>query len=625
MPPRGKTRDQVAVWAGVSARTVQDAATVQRHDPELFQRVKAGELAAELAARRVRRALRDQALQAPPLPEGPFELIYADPPWQLGNPDGRHAPENHYPTMPLEQITALAPPAAEHALLLLWAVNCLLPEALQVVEAWGFRYKTNLVWVKPSIGLGTCPQPARAAPAGDKGTLPAPAGLPRLGARGATRPSLREAGRRLRANRAGLAARLQARTLRPHRPPRLDRLGKPSARARLASARRSSLARTGGWIFGRDRATSLTRAREARREPEEVEPLRANGKRLGAYMRGGPRRTPTPAPEALLEGFCAQLHRSGRAAGTEARYRRVLAGFLGQVEARASALSAGELDAYLSDWQARFAARHGRAPAPASYRGQVNALRSFYHYLERLELLADAQGRPLLNPTRAIACPPAAQAENDWLRPDEDEALLTCPGSLQERFAVALLRHTGMRVSEAAAVTLAELDLAAGREALRVRRSKSAAGRRTVPLPPVLLPLLSEWLAELRLLRLEAPQTPLLSTRTGAALKHSFVWRLVKRAAHRAGVRPVLCMCGSERPPHRVGCPRNQNGHNLSEISPHTLRRTYASDLLNRGLRLEVVSKLLGHATTTITERAYAQLLDETTRRELLSALGQAS
>src|SRR5207253_6034386 len=64
-------------------------------------------------------------------------------------------------------------------------------------------------------------------------------------------------------------------------------------------------------------------------------------------------------------------------------------------------------------------------------------------------------------------------------------------------------------------------------------------------------------------------------------------------AAHRAGVRPVPCLCGSERPPHRVGCPRNQNGHNLSEISPHTLRRTYASDLLNRGLRLEVVSKLL--------------------------------
>lgn len=155
LPPRGKTRDQVARWAGVSPRTVQDAATVQQHDQELFARIKAGELAADLAARKVRRALRDAQLgDTPPLPEGPFDLIYADPPWQLGNPDGVNAPENHYPTMPLREIKDLQPPTSDNAVLFLWAVNCLLPEALQVIEAWGFTYKTNLVWVKPGIGLG---------------------------------------------------------------------------------------------------------------------------------------------------------------------------------------------------------------------------------------------------------------------------------------------------------------------------------------------------------------------------------------------------------------------------------------------------------------------------------------
>jgi N6-adenosine-specific RNA methylase IME4/ParB-like chromosome segregation protein Spo0J len=154
-PPRGKTRDQVARWAGVSARTVQDAATVKAHDEGLFERVKAGELAADLAARRVRRALNDANLSAPPqLPNGPFELIYADPPWQLGNPDGMNAPENHYPTLPLTEIKDLKPPAAEDAVLFLWAVNCLLPDALEVIGAWGFSYKSNLVWVKPSLGLG---------------------------------------------------------------------------------------------------------------------------------------------------------------------------------------------------------------------------------------------------------------------------------------------------------------------------------------------------------------------------------------------------------------------------------------------------------------------------------------
>src|SRR5262245_23111011 len=48
--------------------------------------------------------MRDAALPpTPPLPKGPVELIYADPPWQLGNPDGRYTPENHYPTLPLKK------------------------------------------------------------------------------------------------------------------------------------------------------------------------------------------------------------------------------------------------------------------------------------------------------------------------------------------------------------------------------------------------------------------------------------------------------------------------------------------------------------------------------------------
>jgi N6-adenosine-specific RNA methylase IME4 len=151
LPPRGKTRE----LAADSERTLQDAITVQAHDPELFQQVKQGRLAVDVAARRVRRLRRDQALPpAPPLPEGPFSLIYADPPWQLGSPDGLYAPERHYPTMSLEELSAIELPVAEEALLLLWAVNMLLPEALQLIEAWGFQYKTNLVWVKPSIGQG---------------------------------------------------------------------------------------------------------------------------------------------------------------------------------------------------------------------------------------------------------------------------------------------------------------------------------------------------------------------------------------------------------------------------------------------------------------------------------------
>jgi integrase len=226
---------------------------------------------------------------------------------------------------------------------------------------------------------------------------------------------------------------------------------------------------------------------------------------------------------------------------------------------------------------------------------------------------------------RRIIPPRAAQATNDWLRPSEDEALRACPGTLQERFLIALLRWSGLRVGEATTLTLADLELTPGQEALTVRTSKSPAGRRTIPIVPELQPLLHQWLSELSGHGLDSPAVPLLSTRHGTPMGQSFIWRLVKRTAHRAGIRPTPCTCATAKAPHARGCPRTQNGYNLSRITPHTLRRTFGSHLLNRGLRLEIVSKLLGHASTVVTERAYAELLDDTARRELLRILQQAA
>jgi N6-adenosine-specific RNA methylase IME4 len=156
LPPRGeKTCEISARLAGCSPRTIQDAQTVRQADPQLFEQIKNGKLAVDVGARRVRRAQRDSQIPpAPPLPGERADLIYGDPAWQMGNPDGPHSPENHYPTMSLEEIKALPVAAARDAILFLWAVNSLLPQALQVVEAWGFEYLTNIAWVKPSIGPG---------------------------------------------------------------------------------------------------------------------------------------------------------------------------------------------------------------------------------------------------------------------------------------------------------------------------------------------------------------------------------------------------------------------------------------------------------------------------------------
>ena len=83
-----------------------------------------------------------------------FATILADPPWQFQNRTGKVAPEHkrlsRYGTMTLEQIKSLpvAAISAATAHLYLWIPNALLPEGLAVMQAWGFQYKSNLVWHK---------------------------------------------------------------------------------------------------------------------------------------------------------------------------------------------------------------------------------------------------------------------------------------------------------------------------------------------------------------------------------------------------------------------------------------------------------------------------------------------
>jgi N6-adenosine-specific RNA methylase IME4 len=83
-----------------------------------------------------------------------FGTILADPPWQFQNKTGKVAPEHRrlsrYATLTLEDIAALplGEVAAEVAHLYMWVPNALLPEGISVMRAWGFRYKSNLVWHK---------------------------------------------------------------------------------------------------------------------------------------------------------------------------------------------------------------------------------------------------------------------------------------------------------------------------------------------------------------------------------------------------------------------------------------------------------------------------------------------
>lgn len=257
-------------------------------------------------------------------------------------------------------------------------------------------------------------------------------------------------------------------------------------------------------------------------------------------------------------------------------------------------IGAAELElGFLGEWEANFEGRNGRPPSLNSTRAVMQAVRSFYGFCDRFGLLVDAEGRSLRNPALALELPVIpVKAELDWLRPDEDAALLGAAMSAREDIILFFLRLTGLRLGEALALLNRDVDLAEG--AVGVRESKTVAGCRSIPISPELRPHVQRWWSFTKREGLYHSDGPFLVTRNRTAMKPQYVEQVVARVALRAGL--------------------------TRRVTPHTLRRTFGSDLVNRGVRLEVVSRLLGHASTAITEKAYARLEDATIRTEMLAA-----
>ncbi len=93
-----------------------------------------------------------------------FKMIIADCPWRYSNNNNNGAAEKHYSTMSVKELKALpvSDIADEHCVLLFWATMPLLPDALEVMNAWGFVYKSAMPWIKvhdleklnPTYGTG---------------------------------------------------------------------------------------------------------------------------------------------------------------------------------------------------------------------------------------------------------------------------------------------------------------------------------------------------------------------------------------------------------------------------------------------------------------------------------------
>lgn len=116
----------------------------------------------DLYAKAERRKERERELAAriTALPQRRYGLILADPEWKWRPyhevTGGSRSASNHYPVSDTAVIAArqVESIAAHDCILFLWAIGSMLPEALQVMGAWGFTYKSNLVWVKDRQGTG---------------------------------------------------------------------------------------------------------------------------------------------------------------------------------------------------------------------------------------------------------------------------------------------------------------------------------------------------------------------------------------------------------------------------------------------------------------------------------------
>ena len=195
----GLSQDEAAKLLNVGERSVRSAAAVHDHGaPELKQAVERGDVSVsaaadvatlpldeqhEIVARGEREILETaKAIRAEKAKERyatriiriaqtaagntalpsdrRYPVIYADPPWDYSlyneMSGSSRAPAEHYPTMKLDEICALpvADLATKDAILFMWTTAPHLRESFRVLDAWGFEYKTGVVWAKDVIGLG---------------------------------------------------------------------------------------------------------------------------------------------------------------------------------------------------------------------------------------------------------------------------------------------------------------------------------------------------------------------------------------------------------------------------------------------------------------------------------------
>jgi N6-adenosine-specific RNA methylase IME4/DNA-binding XRE family transcriptional regulator len=160
------TKKEIAKVAGVSHDTIAKVEKIQKQaTPEIKKAVKSGEMSINQAYNAIKNEERKEAIQKQiediehevmVKPDGLFDVIAIDPPWNYGtqfSASGRRV-ANPYPEMTQEQLKTIEIPASDNCVMFLWTTHKFIWDAKELLDTWGFEYRSMLVWDKQKIGMG---------------------------------------------------------------------------------------------------------------------------------------------------------------------------------------------------------------------------------------------------------------------------------------------------------------------------------------------------------------------------------------------------------------------------------------------------------------------------------------
>jgi len=159
--PTFETRTKLAKQANVSHDTIAKVETIEEKATEKQkERVVSGKSSINAVYKEIKRIDKKNEIKRLPQEklQGKYNVILADPPWQYTNTDTsiRGVADDHYPTMDIEELKGLSIKniALNDAVLFLWTTTSMIRKAFDVIEAWGFEFKTSMVWIKQHFGTG---------------------------------------------------------------------------------------------------------------------------------------------------------------------------------------------------------------------------------------------------------------------------------------------------------------------------------------------------------------------------------------------------------------------------------------------------------------------------------------